>query len=111
MAVDERLLERVRAALGRRRVVEKRMFGGVAFLSRGHMCVGVLGSTLVVRLDKEKADALLSPPHVRPMDFTGRPMRGFLYVDGPAIRTAGALRKWVERATGYAAGLPAKKSM
>lgn len=110
MAVDQRLLERVRAALGRRRVVEKRMFGGVAFLLRGHMCVGVLGSTLVVRLDKEKTDSLLSPPHVRPMDFTGRPMRGFLYVDGPAIRTAPALKNWVERAVGYASSLPAKKS-
>jgi len=89
MAADERLLERVRAALGRRSVSEKRMFGGVAFLHRGHMCVGVLGSTLVVRVDKEKSDSLLSPPYVRPMDFTIRPMRGFLYVDGPAIRTAG----------------------
>jgi TfoX/Sxy family transcriptional regulator of competence genes len=109
MAVDERLLERVRSALGRRRVSEKRMFGGVAFLLRGHMCVGVLGSTLVVRVDKEKSDSLLSPPHVRPMDFTGRPMRGFLYVDGPAIRTAAALKKWVDRAVAYASALPPKK--
>jgi TfoX/Sxy family transcriptional regulator of competence genes len=109
MAADDRLLERVRAALGRRRVSERRMFGGVAFLLRGHMCVGVLGSTLVVRVDKEKSDSLLSPPHVRPMDFTGRPMRGLLYVDGPGIRTAAALKKWVDRAVSYASALPPKK--
>lgn len=109
MAVDERLLARVRSALGRRRVVEKRMFGGVAFLLRGHMCLGVLGSTLVVRLDRDEAASLLSLPHVRPMDFTGRPMRGFLYVDGPAVRTGGGLKKWVERAVGYASSLPAKR--
>jgi TfoX/Sxy family transcriptional regulator of competence genes len=106
MAVDERLLARVRSALGRRRVVEKRMFGGMAFLLRGNMCLGVLGSTLVVRLDREEADSLVKPPHVRPMDFTGRPMRGFLYVDGPAIRSVGALTKWVERAVEYASSLP-----
>lgn len=109
MAADDRLLERVRSALGRRRVSEKRMFGGVAFLLRGHMCVGVLGSTLVVRMDKDKSDALLAPPHVRPMDFTGGPMPGFLYVDAPAIRTAGGLKKWVDRAVAYASALPPKK--
>jgi hypothetical protein len=43
------------------------------------------------------------------MDFTGRPMRGFLYVDGPAIRTAGSLKKWVDRAVTHAAALPAKR--
>jgi len=109
MAADDRLLERVRSVLGRRSVSERRMFGGVAFLLRGHMCVGVLGSTLVVRVDKDKSDALLAPPHVRPMDFTGRPMRGFLYVEGPAIRTAGGLKKWMDRAVAYASALPPKK--
>jgi TfoX/Sxy family transcriptional regulator of competence genes len=110
VAVDEKLLSRVRTALrARRGVAERRMFGGVAFMLRGHMCCGILGATLMVRLDPEQARALLAPPHVRPMDFTGRPMRGFLYVDGPAIRAAGSLKKWVDRAVAHAAALPAKR--
>ncbi len=110
MAVDERLLQRVRAALGRRRgVSEKRMFGGVAFMLRGHMCCGILGTTLMVRLAPDVAQALLSRKHVRPMDFTGRPLRGFLYVDAPAMRTAAQLRKWVDRAAAHAASLPPKR--
>jgi hypothetical protein len=108
--VDESLLARVRAALARRRgVSEKRMFGGVAFMLRGHMCCGILGTTLMVRLAPGEAQALLAPPHVRPMDFTGRPMRGFLYVAGPALRTAPQLKKWVDRAVAYAASLPPKQ--
>lgn len=109
MAVDERLLERVRAALSRRRGVnEKRMFGGVAFMLRGHMCCGILGTTLMVRLAPDQAQALLAPPHVRPMDFTGRPLRGFLYVDAPALRTGAQLKKWVDRAVAHATSLPPK---
>jgi hypothetical protein len=108
--VDESLLARVRAALARRRgVSEKRMFGGVAFMLRGHMCCGILGTTLMVRLAPGEAQALLAPPHVRPMDFTGRPMRGFLYVDAPAIRSGPALKKWVDREVAYAASLPPKQ--
>lgn len=110
MAVDEKLLGRVRTALRRHRgVAEKRMFGGVAFMLRGHMCCGILGSTLMVRLRPDEARDLLSPPHVRPMDFTGRPMRGFLYVDGPAIAKPAGLKTWVDRAVNHAAGLPARK--
>ncbi len=86
------------------------MFGGVAFMLRGHMCCGILGATLMVRLDQEQAQALLAPPNVRPMDFTGRSMRGFLYVDGPAIRTASSLKKWVDRAVVHVAALPAKRN-
>jgi TfoX/Sxy family transcriptional regulator of competence genes len=109
VAVDEKLLSRVRTALrARRGVAEKRMFGGVAFMLHGHMCCGILGATLMVRLDPEQAQALLAPPNVRPMDLTGRPMRGFLYVDGPAIRMAESLKKWVDRAVTHAAALPAK---
>lgn len=107
MAVDAKLLVRVRGALSRRRgVTEKRMFGGVAFMLHGHMCCGILGSTLMVRLHPDEAQELLALKHVRPMDFTGRPMRGFLYVDGPAIAQPAGLKKWVERAVAHAAGLP-----
>ena len=109
MAYDEKLAERVRAALANRDdVVEKRMFGGIAFMVRGHMSCGIVASTLMVRLAPADADDLLSEPHVRPMDFTGRPMRGFLYVDPAGTKTAATLRQWVDRATAYAQAQPVK---
>ena len=109
MAYDEKLAERVRAALAKRDdVVEKRMFGGIAFMVRGHMSCGIVASTLMVRLAPADADRLMNAPHVRPMDFTGRPMRGFLYVDPPGTKTAATLRQWVERATAYAEAQPVK---
>ena len=109
MAYDEKLAERVRAALAKRDyVVEKRMFGGIAFMVRGHMSCGIVASTLMVRLAPADADGLMNEPHVRPMDFTGRPMRGFLYVDPAGTKTAAALRQWVERARAYVEAQPVK---
>jgi hypothetical protein len=109
MAYDETLAERVRAALaGRDDVVEKRMFGGVAFMVRGHMSCGIVASTLMVRLAPVDADALVNERHVRPMDFTGRPMRGFLYIDPDGIKTAAMLQRWIERATTYVEAQPVK---
>lgn len=109
MAYDEKLAVRVRTALaGRDDVVEKHMFGGTAFMVRSRMSCGIVGSTLMVRLAPAEADRLLNEPNVHPMDFTGRPMRGFLYVDPAGIRTAAMLRQWVERATAYAEAQPVK---
>ena len=84
------------------------MFGGLAFMARGHMCCGLVQSTLMVRVDPRACDRLLLEPGVRPMDFTGRPLRGFLYVDRNGIASAPALRKWVGRALAFADGLPPK---
>lgn len=110
MAYSETLADRIRDAFGTRRDVEERkMFGGIAFMVGGHMCVGIVGDTLMVRLAPDEAAALLSRPHVRPMDFTGRPMRGFLYVDAPGLKTAKQLAGWIERAVAFGATLPARK--
>ncbi len=110
MAYSEVLADRVRDALGGRRdVSERKMFGGVAFMVRSHMCVGINGDTLMVRLDPDDASKLLTKPHVRPMDFTGRPMKGYLYVDAQGLKTAKQLADWVGRATTFVATLPAKK--
>ena len=109
MAFDETLAARIRAALGARKdVVEKQMFGGVAFMVRGHMSCGVVGSSLMVRVDPEHEDQFLQEPAARPMDFTGRPMHGFLFVDPPGIVSAASLRKWVGRATAHAEARPKK---
>ena len=109
MAYDEALAERVRTTLATRRdVVEKKMFGGVAFMVRGHMSCGIMGETLMVRIDPAREGALLRERGARPMDFTGRPLRGFLFVEGPGIAGGAALRKWVGRAVDFAESRPKK---
>lgn len=108
MSYDEALAERVRAALASRDgIVEKKMFGGVAFMIGGHMSCGVVNETLMVRVDPEREAALLQEPGARPMDFTGRPMRGFLFVEGIGLAGA-ALRRWVRRAADFAESRPPK---
>lgn len=110
MAYDEKLAERVRKAMAtRKRVTEKKMFGGLAFLLGGRMCCGILGDDLMVRVGPERYAAALTRPHVRPMDFTGKPLSGFVYVGSTGVKTGAALAKWLREATEYAASLPAGK--
>jgi TfoX/Sxy family transcriptional regulator of competence genes len=107
--VMEELAERVRRALGPRPdVVERRMFGGIAFMIRGHMSVGVARGELMVRTGPERFEAALARPHARPMDFTGRPMRGFVFVGRDGIRSDAALAAWIERGVEFAESQPAK---
>jgi hypothetical protein len=81
MPFNEKLADRVRTILqGNYSLKEKRMFGGLAFMVNGHMCCGIVGHDFVIRTGPDKFEAALSRPHARPMDFTGRPMRGFVYV-------------------------------
>ena len=109
MAYDEQLAIRVRRVLaGRRDIEEKAMFGGLAFMARGHMCCGLVQAKLMVRVDPQAYDRLRQESNVRPMDFTGRPMRGFLYVEPNGIASAPALRKWIGRALAFAESLPQK---
>lgn len=109
MACDEKLAERIRVALkGRRGITEKKMFGGVAFLSRGNMLCGVVGSDLVVRVGPDAYEEALARPHAREMDFTGRPMKGMVYVAPAGVRTARQLDAWLERGLAFARSLPAK---
>jgi TfoX/Sxy family transcriptional regulator of competence genes len=72
------------------------MFGGVAFLCNGRMCCGVAGDDLVVRVVESEMSRALARPHVRPMDLTGRPLRGFVFVSPGGCRTNQALKKWIE---------------
>jgi hypothetical protein len=109
MAYDEILADRVRDALGDRPgLTERKMFGGLAFVLRGNMCCGVLGEEVVVRLPAEEGDAALGEDGVRPMDFTGRPMKGFLLVGGDQLADDASLSGWIERATDHASSLPPK---
>ncbi len=107
MAYDEKLAERVRKVLATRKgVTEKKMFGGLAFLLGGRMCCGVLNDDLVVRTGPERHAAAFARPHTRPMDFTGRPLTGFIYVGPRGVKADVALAKWVQEATEYASTLP-----
>jgi hypothetical protein len=71
------------------------MFGGLAFMVAGNMCCGVTGSDLMLRLGADGADAALDQPHVRPMDFTGRPLSGIVYVAPQATATGPDLHRWL----------------
>ena len=109
MSYDETLASRVRRVLANRSDIdEKAMFGGLAFMLGGHMCCGLVQSKLMVRVDPSAYDRLLREPHAKPMDFTGRPMRGFLYVDPAGLVSLPALEKWIARAVQYAESKPPK---
>lgn len=111
MAYDLDLAERVRKALaGERGVTEKAMFGGIAFLVGGHMAVGVSKDELMVRVGPDAHDEASALPHTRPMDFTGKPMRGMLFVAPAGTRTAADVRAWATRALTFARTLPPKKT-
>ena len=109
MAYDENLAARVRRALGRRKgLSEKAMFGGLAFLLNGNMCCGVLKGELVVRVARDDTDDVLAEPHTRILDFTGRPMRGWVVVGPAGCHDDGDLACWVGKAVEFASSLPAK---
>lgn len=109
MAYDEGLAERIRGVLDERSdVTEKKMFGGVAFMLGGNMCVGVVGDELMVRVGPDAYDACLEQPHAREMDFTGKPMRGMLYVGEAGIEEDAGLDAWVGRGVAFSGALPPK---
>ena len=108
MAYDEQLAERIRSALpGDENVTERKMFGGLAFMLGGHMFCGIVGEELMLRLGPEGADSALGRPHVRPMDFTSRPMTGMVFVSPEGLRGP-ALRRWVDQSAAFARTLPPK---
>jgi hypothetical protein len=114
MPYDERLASRIREVFrDRPDVSERKMFGGVAFMYRNRMCCGVVGNDLVVRIPDDECAAAMRRRHVRPMDFTGKPMRGFAYVSSAGLRTTATLHRWIEcgeRFVQQAVGIPRRKT-
>ena len=109
MAFDEGLAQRLREILAAREdVVEKKMFGGLAFMVSGNMCCGVLGEDLMARVGAAQYASLLQLPHARPMDFTGKPLKGFVYVGHEGIASDGDLAVWVGRCLEFTDSLPPK---
>jgi hypothetical protein len=110
MAYDETVANRVRRALGEQGDFdEKRMFGGLAFMVRGHMCCGIVGSEIMVRVGPDGYAEALAAPHARPMDFTGRPLTGMVYVGSAGFKTEAALDVWVGRGLAFVLSLRARE--
>jgi len=109
MAFDEALAARIRSAFdGEPDLTERKMFGGLAFMVSGNMACGVTGDEIMVRVGPDNHEDALSRPHARPMDFTGRPMRGLVYVARSGFKSDQDLAAWVESGASFARNLPPK---
>ena len=109
MSYDPEAAERVRRLLsGRDDVVEKKMVGGLSFLVNGNMCCGITGTALMVRVGADGREQALREPHVRPMQFAGRALSGFICVEPAGFTADEALARWVQRGLDFVSGLPAK---
>lgn len=109
MAYDEGLAQRLRetyTALDN--VVEKKMFGGIAFMVSGHMSCGVSNDHLMARIGPQQYEKALGMPGARPMDFTGRPMKGFVFVDPEGLESDQDLTGWVNMSLTFVRSLPPK---
>lgn len=108
--MSEDLAGRLRRALSERRnISEKSMFGGICFLLRGNMLCGTGKPGFMFRVGKAQDAAALARPGARPMDITGKVMKGFVWVD-PAKCDARALKRWIAMAEDYVGALPPKEA-
>jgi hypothetical protein len=109
MAYDTKLADRVRRAVaGKRGISEKKMFGGVAFLLDGKMFCGVASDDLMVRVGPERHESALGKAHVRPMDFTGRPMKGYVFVGPGGCRTQRQVAAWTDAGIAFVRTIAAR---
>jgi TfoX/Sxy family transcriptional regulator of competence genes len=109
MAYDSRLAARVRKLIGARRsVAEREQFGGIAFLVNGNVACGIIGDDLLVRVGPERHDEAMKSGDARPFSLTGRPSKGWILVRAGGLRSAPALKRWVELGVSFAKSLPAK---
>src|SRR6476646_3711937 len=103
MAYDEKLADRAREliALTHKNIEEKKMFGGLCFMVNDKMCIGVEKDRLMVRLDPARYDEVMKKEGCKPMDFTGRVMKGYVFVDADVVETKKKLDFWVQVALDY----------
>ena len=99
MAYDELLADRLRDALNPRKTEyrEMKMMGGLCFMVDDKMCIGIVKESLMARIDPEEEDDLLSKEGSKPMDFTGRPMKGYLFIESEGVDMDEDLDFWVEK--------------
>ncbi len=86
------------------------MFGGLSFLLHGHMCCGVVRDDIMIRVGPDAYQPSLNRPHTRPMDFTGKPLKGFVYVESQGVAAGSDLAKWVALALDFVLSLPPKSA-
>ena len=111
MAYNEILADRIRGVLAHRSdLTEKKMFGGLSFMLGGNMCCGIMKDDLVLRVYPDSYETALARPHARPMDFTGRPLKGMVYVGLEGYKTDEELKGWRDQALSFALSLPPKTS-
>jgi len=109
MAYDEGVAQRVREVMADyENLSEKKMFGGIAFMLSGNMCVGVVKDQLMLRVGKEQYEGLLKNSYVKEMDFTGKAMKGFIYLQPDGFAEDDDLKNWIEKACAFVSTLPAK---
>ncbi len=109
MPYSETLAQRISTVLADQAgMVEKKMFGGVAFMVNGNMCCGVVKDDLMVRVGPDRHEEAMAQPYARPMDFTQRPIKGMVYVEPEGVAADAALAEWVQRGLEYALSLPPK---
>lgn len=108
MAYDFELAKRISSEMKGLPFVEKKMFGGVGYLLNGNMACGVIGDGLIIRVPPDEHANLLKRAHVKPFDFSGKPMKGWLVVEAQGCKTAAQLSKWVKEGVEFALTLPPK---
>ena len=109
MAFNEALAERIRRGLARKKgIEEKKMFGGLGFLLKGNMLVGVWKDSMIVRVGQESYDEALLEPHVREFDITGRPRKGWVLVQPEGVEADDQLKEWIKRAVNFVGKMPEK---
>ena len=87
---------------------ERKMFGGICFMLYGNMCCGIINDDLMLRLGNAGASKALAEPHLREMDFSGKPLKSMVYVSAEGIDEDADLRRWVETAVAFGVTLPPK---
>lgn len=108
MAYDEALAARLKQAFGKTKVAEKKMFGGLCMMVRGHMACGIVGDKLMIRVGPEQYEAALKMKHAQPMTFTGKPMKGMVYIMPEGCNSVPKIVGWLKLALLFNATLPAK---
>lgn len=109
MAFDQGLAERIREYfIDVQGVDERKMFGGLCFMYMDYMCVGIVGEVLMVRVGPNNYETALQKPFAREMDFTGKPMKGYIYVDHQGFESDEDLHTWIQEAQTFVAQLPPK---
>lgn len=108
MHSDPQLSERLRNAVDGRGFEERFFFGGVAFFLNGHFAIGVYHDRLVLRIGEDAANAAIESEAADPMDITGRPMRGWVYVQAQSFKRKQDLADWIDQVHDFISTLKPK---